>query len=120
MPEITAAGATLVAISPQVEEQSQKIIRQHKLTFDVLLDPGNQVAAQYSLRFAVPDYLRPLYTGFGADLTKFNGDGSWTLPVASRFVIDQGGIIRSVDADADYTVRPEASATVAVLKSLKS
>jgi peroxiredoxin len=109
-----------VAISPQVEEQSKKIVRQHKLAFDVLLDPGNQIAAQYGLRFALPEYLRPIYTEFGADLTKFNGDGSWTLPVASRFIIDQSGIIRSVEADADYTNRPEPSATVAALKSLKT
>jgi peroxiredoxin len=109
-----------VAISPQVEEQSKKIIQQNKLTFDVLMDPGNQVAAKFNLRFALPDYLRPLYMAFGADLTKFNGDDSWTLPIAARFVVDQGGVIRSVDANADYTIRPEPTATVAFLKTLKS
>jgi peroxiredoxin len=119
LPEITAAGATLVSISPQVEEHSQRAVRQNKITFDVLQDPGNQVAAQYGLRFALPDYLRPLYTGFGADLAKFNGDDSWTLPIPARFIIDQSGIIRSVDANADYSDRPEASATVDILKSLK-
>lgn len=119
LPEITAAGATLIAISPQLEEHSQKAARQNKITFDVLMDPGNQVAAKYGLRFALPDYLRTLYQGFGIDLTQFNGDPSWTLPIASRWVIDQGGIIRSVDANADYTVRPEPSATVAFLKNLK-
>jgi peroxiredoxin len=107
-----------VAISPQVEEQSQKAVRQNKVTFDVLMDPGNQVADKFGLRFALPEYLRSIYTEFGADLSKFNGDDSWTLPVASRFVIDQGGIIRAADADADYTSRPEPSATVAFLKSM--
>lgn len=109
-----------MAISPQAPELTQKTVRQHKLTFDVLADPGNEVAAKFGLRFSLPDYLRPIYTEFGADLAKYNGDGSWTLPVASRFVIDSSGIVRSVDADADYTVRPEASATVDVLKSLRS
>jgi peroxiredoxin len=120
LPEIKAAGATLVAISPQLEEHSQKAARQNKLEFDVLLDPGNKVAAQYGLKFTLPEYLRTLYKGFGIDLTQFNGDDSWTLPIASRFIVDQAGIIRSVDANADYTVRPEPSATVAFLKNLKT
>jgi peroxiredoxin len=107
-----------VAISPQLQEHSQKIVRQNNVTFDVLMDPGNQIAAQYGLRFTLPEYLRPVYVAFGADLTKFNGDDSWTLPIASRFVVDRTGILRSVDANADYAIRPEASATVDVLKSL--
>ena len=109
-----------MAISPQIQEQSQKAVRQNKVTFDVLLDPGNQIAAHFGLRFTLPEYLRPIYTEFGADLTKFDGDDSWTLPIASRFVIDQSGVIRSADVNADYTDRPEPSATVAFLKSLKS
>ena len=36
----------------------------------------------------------------------------------SRFVVDKQGIVRSVDADPDYTVRPEATDTLAKLKNI--
>jgi hypothetical protein len=34
-------------------------------------------------------------------------------------VIDREGVIRAVDADPDYTRRPEPAATVAVLRDLR-
>jgi peroxiredoxin len=115
-----AAGATLVAISPQLEEYNRKITEQNHLTFDVLSDRGNQVAGRFGLAFKLPDDLRALYEKFGADLARFNGDDSWTLPMPGRFVIDGGSIIRSAEVDPDYTVRPEPSATVAALQTLRA
>ena len=35
-----------------------------------------------------------------------------------RYVIDQEGVIRAADVNADYTVRPDPSETVKVLKAL--
>ena len=85
----------------------------------MLSDRGNQVARKFGLVFRLPDDLRALYEKFGADLAKFNGDDSWTLPMPGRFVIDSGSIIRSAEVDPDYTVRPEPSQTVAALKALR-
>ena len=48
-----------------------------------------------------------------------NGDGTWRLPIPARIVIDPQGIIRAVDADPDYTRRPEPSQTVEILKRLR-
>jgi peroxiredoxin len=84
----------------------------------LLSDPGNQVARKYNLVFQFPDELRKVYLSFGTDLEKFNGDKSWTLPMPARFVIDQSGIIRSADVSADYTIRPEPTDTIKVLRCL--
>jgi hypothetical protein len=40
--------------------------------------------------------------------------------VPARFVIDRGGAIRAVDADPDYTRRPEPADTIEILKRLRS
>ena len=88
------------------------------LPFELLRDFGNQVAETYGLVFTLPDDLRALYQKFGIDLARGNGDGTWRLPVPARFVIDRQGIIRAVDADPDYTRRPEPAATVAILREL--
>ena len=118
MGDITAAGATLVAISPQRADFLRQMIDKHKLAFDVLRDAGNEVATRFGLKFAVSEGVKKVYQGFGLDLEKFNGDASWTLPMPARFIIDRGDTIRYAQADPDYTVRPEPSETVAALKTL--
>ena len=107
-----------MAISPQTEENSRKVAEKHKLGFDILSDPGNQLAALYGLKFQLPDYLQKIYQGFGADLTAYNGDPSWTLPMPARYVIGTDSTIRSADVNPDYTVRPEPEDTVEVLRSM--
>ena len=89
------------------------------LSFELLRDLGNQVAEVYGLAFTLPDDLREIYVKFGIDLAKGNGDGTWRLPMPARFVIDRGGIIRAVNADPDYTRRPEPARTVEILKGLR-
>ena len=116
LPEITALGATLVAISPQLPEHNRELIKHRQLGFEILTDRGNEVAAQSGLRFALPQYLRDLYATFPLDLAKFNGDASWTLPIPARLVIDRDGVIRYAEADPDYTTRPEPSETIAALR----
>ncbi len=88
------------------------------LSFDLLHDDGNKVASQYGLTFTLPNELRIIYGGFGVDLPKVNGDDSWTLPMPARIIIDQQGIIRSMDADPDYTVRADPQRTLEILKGI--
>jgi len=85
----------------------------------MLRDFGNPVAERYGLVFTLPDDLREIYLGFGINLARSNGDGTWRLPVPARFVIDRHGIIRAVDADPDYTRRSEPTRTVEVLEGLR-
>jgi peroxiredoxin len=85
-----------------------------------LRDVGNRVAEAYGLAFTLPDELREIYLTFGIDLARGNGDGTWRLPVPARVVIDRQGIIRAVDADPDYTRRPEPARTVEILEGLRA
>jgi peroxiredoxin len=67
----------------------------------------------------VPDDVKGVYAGFGIDVPKNTGMAVWELPMPARFVIDQTGVVRAADVDPDYTVRPEATATLSVVKGLK-
>ncbi|CCE09338.1 Alkyl hydroperoxide reductase/ Thiol specific antioxidant/ Mal allergen [Bradyrhizobium sp. STM 3843] len=107
LPEFAALGASLVAISPQSAANSRKSLRQNALSFPILSDPGNEVAASFGLRFTLPDYLIDLYKQFRNDLPAFNGDASWTLPMPARFVIAQDRAILYAEVNPDYTRRPE-------------
>jgi peroxiredoxin len=111
-------GATIVAITPQLAEASRSLIEKQRFSFDLLSDPGNAYAAKLGLRFTLPEDLKQVYLSFGNDLTVRNGEGSWTLPMPARFVIDPRGIVRAADIDPDYERRPEPQKTVDDVKAL--
>jgi peroxiredoxin len=120
-PELEKHGARLVAISPQTAANSRRLIREHKLTFAVLSDPGNEVAAAFGLRFKLPEYLIDLYkNGFKNDLAVVNGDASWTLPMPARFVIGRDGKILYAEVNPDYTRRPDPEELIPALRKLKA
>lgn len=89
-----------------------------KLQFPILWDQQTKVAEAFGLAFTLPADLKEVYLGFGIDLPAHNGDPSWRLPVPARFVIDAAGTVRFVQADPDYTRRPEPETTVEALRAL--
>jgi len=108
LPAFRAAGANLVAISPQTRANSRKSVRENGLGFPILSDAANATAAAFGLRFRMQDYLIDLYRDvLRNDLPGFNGDDSWTLPMPGRFVIGSDGVIRYAEVNPDYTRRPE-------------
>lgn len=116
--EIEAFGASLVAISPQTAPNSRKSQSSNKLGFAILSDKGSEVAAQFGLRWRLPDDLQAVHKKLGADLTAFNGENSWTLPMPARYVIGRNGVIVYAEINPDYTRRPEPSDLLPVLKKL--
>ena len=116
--QITSLGAHLVAISPQLPKYSKQIVKKRNLTFPILADFNNEVATAFGLTFSLPKELKAIYLDLGIDLPRFNGNDSWQLPMAGRFIANKQGIIRNVEAHPDYTERPEPSATVDFLKDM--
>jgi peroxiredoxin len=118
LPEITARGASLVAISPQTAPNSRKSQRDNKLDFPILSDVKSEVANAFGIRFALPDYLVEVYAGFGNDLPKINDDPAWVLPMPARYVVGTDGIIAYSEVNPDYTQRPDPSELLPVLDRL--
>jgi peroxiredoxin len=86
-PQIAAAGASLVAISPQTQKHSYMTRDMHKLRFPVLSDSGNHVARKFGLVYRVPAELQAMYEGIFTKLPGYNGDQSWELPLAASYVV---------------------------------
>ena len=105
-------------ISPELPERTADMAAKQKLTYPIVWDELSSVAEAFGLAFALPDDLKGVYLGFGNDLAVRNGDPSWRLPVPSRFVIDALGIVRFVQADPDYTHRPEPETTLEALRKI--
>ena len=105
-------------ISPELPERTADMAAKQKLTFPILWDRNCEIAEAFGLAFTLPDDLKAVYLGFGNDLAIRNGDPSWRLPIPSRFVIDHSGVVRLVQADPDYTHRPEPESTLEALREI--
>src|SRR5581483_55640 len=107
LPDLQAAGASLVALSPQTQHQSFLMHDQHKLRLRLLCDSGNHVARQFGLVYRVPDYQQQVYRRSFVNLPFANGEDSWELPVPATYVLAKDGKIRYARVDVDYRQRPE-------------
>lgn len=105
LPQITAAGASLVAISPQTPDHSLTAQQKNELAYPVLSDVGNRVARDFGLVFALEAPLRNVYDNFGIDLLAHNGDKSYELPVPATYLVGADGIVRQAFVDVDYRNR---------------
>lgn len=118
LPEIHALGAQLIAISPQTPDNTLTMQEKHDLTFHVLSDTRGIVAAKYNVLYQVPDYLKEVYQAIGVNLSEYNGDSSWTLPVSATFMIDEFGVVRYAHVDPDFTNRMEPDDIIDALKTI--
>ena len=117
--EVRALGARTVALTPELERYTRNMHRKLSLTFDILTDLHLKAAEQFRLVFVLPDYLRDLYKSVGITLDRYHDESDYRLPMPARYVIDKEGIIRLADVNADYTVRPEPSEAIMLLRTLK-
>lgn len=116
--DIAARGARLVAVSPQVPDESLSLSERHALAFDVLSDVGSGTARRYGLAFDLPEDLAAACDRLGFDLQRVNGGHPRTLPMPATYVVDRAGTIRRAFVDTDYTARAEPSDILAALDAL--
>ncbi len=117
LPDIEAAGASLVAISPEKPDDSLSTAEKNALTFEVLSDVGQKVGRSFRLVYEFSDELKSAYNGFGLDIPAKNGAVSeWALPISATYIIDRNGVIISAYTDADYRDRADPIDILTVLK----
>jgi peroxiredoxin len=117
--EFEARGARLVAISPQVPDESLSVTEKHDLTFDVLSDVGTTVAQDYGLSFDIPAELAAIYERRGHDLIRTNGGHDRTLVIPASYVVGQDGVVSWAFVNSDHTKRAEPSDMIAALDALR-
>ena len=114
--QIAAAGASLVAISPQTQKHTYMTRDTHTLRFPVLSDPDNTVAKKFGLVWRLPPELQQMYEAIMTKLPRYNGEESWELPLAATYIVQPDGIISFARVDADWRERPEPEEIVEHLR----
>lgn len=118
LPAFEAAGATLVAISPELPDKSLDTKEKGELDFYVLSDTGNKVADAYGIRYKLPPEIIEAFKG-RLDVPGYNGDESWTLPLSATYVIAPDGTITYAYLNPDYRERAEPAVLVEAVQMHK-
>ena len=116
LPDIKAAGASLVAISPEKPDDTLTTAEKNSLSFEVLSDVGQKVGRAFGLVYQFSDELKSAYGGFGLDIPAKNGADEWALPISATYVIDRDGMIIYAYTDPDYRDRADPLDVLKVLK----
>ena len=120
LPQIEAAGGTLIAVTPESPERASETARGNDLRFVIAVDSGNRFAKSLGLVFVLPDELRPLYRDIGIDLPAHNGDETHELPIPATYVLAPSGRVTWAHVDPDFTRRGDPADVVAALERLVS
>jgi peroxiredoxin len=117
LPDITAAGAQLVALTPELPDKSLNTKEKNDLDFEILSDLDQKVAREYGLVFKLTPEVAELYKEH-FDLKEYNGpDAAYDeLPLAATYVIDREGVIQWAFLHADYRKRAEPADIITALK----
>jgi peroxiredoxin len=118
LPRIAAAGASLVAISPEKPDDSFSTTEKNALTFPVLSDVGQKIGKAFGLVYSFTDELRTVYDGFKLDIPAKNGTpDDWALPLSATYVIGKDRRILFADTSVDYRRRTDPLDVLQVLES---
>jgi len=117
LPEFKKAGASLLALTPELPDNSMDTVEKNNLEFTVLSDLDNVVGKEYNVVFKLTDEVAAIYQD-SFNLNGKNGNENNELPLAATYVIDTNGIIKYAFLDADYRKRAEPSEILKVLETI--
>ncbi|HZP78671.1 MAG TPA: peroxiredoxin-like family protein [Pseudolabrys sp.] len=116
--EIKDRGAQLVSIMPETARYTKAAARDSGFPFTILTDVDLGYTLSLGLIYWVGAELQELYAKAKVELDRFQGNQSYFLPIAGKFILDQGGTIRARQIDVDFRRRMEPQAILAALDSL--
>ena len=116
LPNFKMNGASLIALTPELPDNSLSTAEKNNLEFEVLSDVGNKVAQEYGIVFKLTEPVAESYNK-SFNLVEFNGDDTNELPLAASYVIDTNGNVLYAFLDADYRNRAEPSELTDVLRN---
>jgi len=117
--DIKALGAELVAISPQVPDDSLTEDEINHMDFTVLSDQDAKVASKFGVAWKVPEFLlEHMKVDRGLDLESINNGNTNILPIPATFIIDKNAKVAWRFVDVDYRNRSEPEDIIQALKKL--
>lgn len=117
-PRIEALGATLLGVTPDAPEATQRAVAEKGLGFPLLSDRDGRYARLCGALFELTEAHVAYYRRRGLDFPALHGGGGWVLPVPCLYVVRPDGRVVFAHVDPDYTRRAEPEEVVRALEGL--
>ena len=118
LPALTAAGGTLVAISPDAPDDTLSTAEKAGLEFAVLSDTTATAITAFGLNFTVDSVTRVVLSEPDAKDARAQGVKTEVLPIPATYVIGTDGTVAYAFVDPTYTRRAEPAEIVAAVAVL--
>jgi peroxiredoxin len=116
-PTVQKAGGQLVVITPEIAKYGRQLKIEVGARYPVLTDLDCGYALELKLAIKINDEKRSAMTSAGWDISPFNDNSHWILPIPATFVISQDGIIKGRFVDPDYRKRMDLDELISAVKS---
>jgi peroxiredoxin len=115
--DISAAGATIIAVTPIHSEGVQTSVTKNEVNFAIVSDVDLNIMRDYDVAFDVTEaYQERMVNFMGNSIAESNASGQNILPIPATYVINQKGKITKVFFDPNYKNR---SSVADILKAIK-
>jgi len=112
------AGASVIAISPDAQENLNGMAEAKGITFPLVSDSAMSVINSYRLGYELSPQLNGLYKSSGNDLAERNHQTTAQLPVPASYVIAPDGMVRYAFIEEDHTQRAEPADLLAAVQRI--
>ncbi len=117
--DLAAAGAQLLAISPDQPGKLKATPGRDQLAYQLLSDSDAEAAKAFGIAFKVDDQTIEKYKGYGINLDAASGKDHHLLPHPAVYVVDRRGKINFAHFNPDYKVRLEPKKILAAVRAAK-
>jgi peroxiredoxin len=113
--DLTANDGQIIAIIPDLQKFAADLKLQSNVPFPILTDANNGYALSLNLTIWVGAEIQKLMEN-RLDLSTFQGNSSWMLPIPATFVVGRDGLIRARFIDPDYRKRMMIADMIAAMR----
>ena len=115
--DVLNLGAQIVAISPETSEWGAQLKSYAQAPFHILSDLDGAYALELSLLFWVGEEKQRAMLSGGFDVTVYQANDTWMLPIPATFVVGSNGVILARYVDPDYRRRMEVEDLLEALRA---
>ena len=113
---ITEKGATVIAVSPEINSNIDSTVKKTGAEFSILHDKDMKIMKGYNVAFQIPENTVTRYRNSGLDFTKLNGENGNNLPVPAVYIINKQRDIVWRYFETDYKKRPSIQSIIDNIK----
>jgi peroxiredoxin len=107
----------LVAITPETQKYNSDLKAAANATFPILTDLDNAFALEVKLTIWVGEEKKNAMKAAGWDISKYNANETWMLPIPATFVVGPNGVVKARFVDPDYRKRMAVEDILSALRS---